>query len=384
VSSKILFVDRDGTIIREPHDFQVDAIEKVRLVPDVMASLQLLLQHGYQLVMITNQDGLGTERFPQENFQRAHDFILDAFASQGIVFEDILICPHFLSDKCACRKPLTGMVQDYIIKRRYDLEQSYVIGDRETDLELAKNMGIVGLKLDDGKNGGISWKEITQTILNRKRIATVKRKTNETEIEVKVNLDPVIVVGGAAKAPAIATGATSTSTGTVVGISTGIGFYDHMLEQIAKHAGIELKVKALGDLEVDWHHTIEDVALALGSCLDQALGERRGIERYSFWLPMDEASTEMALDLAGRPSCQIEGSIPPGLIHNFPSEMAVHFFESLCQTLKATLHIRVRGKNSHHMVESMFKAFGRVLAAAIAVKNGSAGGASVPSTKGVL
>ncbi len=348
---KFAFIDRDGTIIKEPPDFQLDRLDKVEFVEDVFYSLKALAEHGYDLVMVTNQDGLGTASFPQNDFDLVHTFIMKALVSQGIHFKAVQICPHRPDDGCDCRKPRLGLVLPYI--NEMDREHSFVVGDRASDVELAQGLGIRGFQL------GISasWREILNEVLYPVRRAVYRRTTQETAIEVETRLD------GKGEAQ----------------IQTGLGFFNHMLEQLARHSGISLWIQCQGDLEVDEHHTVEDVALALGQCLSQALAERRGIQRYAFLLPMDEAAVQIAFDLSGRPFFKFAGEFRREYVGDLPTEMVPHFFKSLSDSLKATLHLRVEGENTHHMVEACFKGMARVLGEAIRQDH-----TRVPSTKGVL
>lgn len=354
---RMLFVDRDGTLVEEPPDCQVDALDKVRLVPDVIPSLNDLVAAGYRLVMVTNQDGLGTASFPTEAFETCQRHILSLFDSQGIRFDEVLICPHVESDRCDCRKPRTGLLTRLLAGTDLDLERSAVVGDRDTDLELARNIGIRGyrLSLDGGFNE--TWPGIRAAILGGNRRATVTRNTKETHIRVGVNLD--------AAEP--------------VAIATGIGFYDHMLEQIARHAGIGIEVDCTGDLHIDEHHTVEDTALALGQALRAALGDKRGIGRFGFLLPMDETEAQVSLDLSGRAWFVFDGRFPRDAVGGLPTELVPHFFRSLSDALGAALHIRVTGENAHHMVEACFKSLGRALRQAVRVED-----RALPSTKGML
>lgn len=355
VKRKILFLDRDGTLIEEPDDFQIDAYEKLRLVPGVIPSLLQLRDHGFEFVMVTNQDGLGTDSHPQEKFEGPHTLMMNVFESQGISFSAVHIDPSLPEDNSPNRKPGLGMVLDYLKSGDLDLGNSYVIGDRDSDLELAQNMGIAGLKVgpDD-----LSWSDIAQCITARPRTATVIRETNETQIEVFVDLD---------------------SPDRFTEIETGIGFFDHMLEQVGKHGGFSLRVRCQGDLHIDAHHTVEDVGLAIGMALDEALGDRLGIGRYGFLLAMDESQANVAIDLSGRPAYVQVGEFTTDRIGELPTEMFEHFFQSLSQTLRAAIQIEFRGDNNHHMAESMFKGVGRSLRPALA-----RAGNELPSTKGVL
>jgi imidazoleglycerol-phosphate dehydratase/histidinol-phosphatase len=351
-----LFIDRDGTLIEEPPDKQVDRLDKVRLVPSVVPALLNVLRAGYRLVMVTNQDGLGTPAFPEPAFREAQDFMLALLASQGIEFAAILICPHHPSDHCACRKPQTTLVDDYARRAPFDPARSAVIGDRQTDLDLARALGIQGFRLVAG-DPLASWPALARQLTERHRTARIERKTRETDITVAVDLD-----------------ADEGSS-----IETGIGFFDHMLEQVARHAGITLDIRCRGDLVVDEHHTVEDTALALGTALRTALGRKEGIDRYGFLLAMDEAEAQVALDLSGRAYFVFEGRFAREAVGGLPTELVPHFFRSLAESLGAALHLTVRGENTHHMVESCFKGVGRALRQAIRVD-----GRGLPTTKGVL
>lgn len=349
----VAFLDRDGTLIEEPEDFQVDALWKVRLLEGVIPALIRLRDAGYRLVLVSNQDGLGTDSFPAQDFQGVHDFVLALFSTQGIRFDEEFICPHFESEACDCRKPRTGMLTRYLAGNDIDLERSVVVGDRETDLQLARNLGVRGFMLD----GEHPWSAVVSEILVGARRATATRATSETRVKVTVDL--------AAEGP--------------VKADTGIGFYDHMLEQVGRHAGISLVVRCRGDLDVDEHHTVEDVALTLGEALSQALGARSGIGRYGFVLPMDEAEARVTIDLSGRPYARFEADLGRSEVGGLPTELVPHFFRSLSESLGAAIHVAVTGENTHHMVESAFKGLGRCLRQAVAVE-----GIGVPSTKGVL
>ncbi len=351
---RILFLDRDGTLIIEPQDKQIDSLEKLELVAGVIPALLELKAAAYEFVIVSNQDGLGTDSNPLENFQPPHDKMLSLFASQGIIFAAEHIDPHFESDGSANRKPGIGMLLDYLKSGELDLQDSWVIGDRETDLQLARNMGIGGILCGPD---GQAWQAIAHQLCNRPRRATVQRDTNETQIRVEVDLD--------------------TSGGN--DISTGIGFFDHMLDQIATHGGFRLLLTCKGDLEIDEHHSVEDCALALGQALDQALGERRGIGRYGFVLPMDESLAEVVIDLSGRPAFEFTADFPRDMVGGMSTEMVRHFFASLSQSLRCALHLKVNGENTHHMVEGLFKGVGRALRPALARQ-----GTDLPSTKGVL
>lgn len=352
---KYLFIDRDGTLIVEPENKQVDSIEKLEFMPDVFSSLSLFRQAGYKLVMISNQDGLGTKSLPRDAFQVPHEMMLKIFQSQGIEFDDIRICPHLPNDGCDCRKPKIGLLLDYVIGQTIDKNNSYVIGDRATDLEFAKNLNLPGIQI--GTKKANSWNELTRIILEKPRCASIRRKTNETDVIVNIDLDKE---GDS-------------------DISTGIEFFDHMLEQIVKHAGISATIEIKGDLEIDDHHTIEDTAIALGSAIKQALGDKLGIDRYGFLLPMDEARASIAIDLSGRSFCKFLCTFNQERVGKMSTEMIAHFFRSFSDGLQATLHIEIFGENAHHMCEAAFKGVGRALRQAISKNN-----MLIPSTKGVL
>jgi imidazoleglycerol-phosphate dehydratase/histidinol-phosphatase len=353
----LLFIDRDGTLVEEPADEQVDRLDKIRLLPSVIPCLLRLKAAGYGFVMVTNQDGLGTGSFPLPAFTLVQDFILEMFRSQGIEFEAVLICPHFKQDGCECRKPGLALITPFLAANPIDPARSFVLGDRDTDLQLARNMGIGGLRIRAAGGEAESWPAVTARILEAARRARVTRKTRETDIIVELDL----------------------SHGEGSAIDTGIGFFDHMLEQVARHGGFSLNLRCAGDLKVDEHHTVEDCALALGAALREALGDKRGIGRYGFLLAMDEAEAQVALDLSGRPYFVWEGRFARERIGELPTELVPHFFRSLADALGAALHISVRGENSHHMVEACFKGVGRALRQAIRLE-----GTELPSTKGTL
>lgn len=353
-NQKIIFIDRDGTLINEPEDEQIDSLQKLKLEPGVIPALLQLQLAGFVLVMISNQDGLGTSSFPIEDFTIAQEKLLEIFTSQGIQFSAIRICPHLATDGCECRKPRIGLIIDFLVAGKIDMHNSYVIGDRQTDLQLAEKIGISGILYDGVMT---DWPTLALRLTQKHRSATVKRVTNETAIEVCVNLD----------------------AGDNIEVNTGIGFFDHMLAQLAKHAGISLHLAAAGDYHIDEHHTVEDTALALGQALRQALGDKLGIERYGFLLPMDEALATIAIDLSGRPFSNFSGQFTREEVGTLPTELIPHFFRSFAETLGATINISVTGENTHHMIESVFKGVGRALKMAIK-KNGNA----LPTTKGVL
>jgi imidazoleglycerol-phosphate dehydratase/histidinol-phosphatase len=351
----VLFVDHDGTLVEEPPDFQVDSLEKIRFMPGVFAALAELARAGFRLVIISNQDGLGTPSHPSARFEQAHQFILNAFRSQGVTFEQVFLCPHFAADGCDCRKPRTGLVREFLRDGQVDLSTSAVVGDRDTDLELARNLGVRGLKVQLNGTDKETWPAIVHELTARR--ATLERVTKETHIKVAVDLD--------AAGP--------------VSITTGIGFFDHMLEQLAKHGGFALSLSCQGDLGVDEHHTVEDCALAVGEVLRKALGRKLGINRYGFVLPMDEARTEVAIDLSGRAYSVFEGRFSREEVGGLATELVPHFFRSLADSLGAAVHVSVTGENSHHMIESCFKGTGRALRQALRRE-----GHELPSTKGVL
>jgi len=356
MSDRIIFIDRDGTLVIEPpSNKQVDALQKIKLISGVIPALLELRDAGYDFVMVSNQDGLGTDSFPEEAFAESQNFILQIFASQGIDFREVFICPHFAEDRCNCRKPLPGLLTPFLADNPIDRDKSYVIGDRQTDMDLATNMGISGILIDP--KDPEAWARIAKNITRPPRVATVKRKTNETDITITVDLD----------------------TPGTTDIDTGIGFYDHMLEQVAKHGGFSLSIKCKGDLEIDEHHTVEDVALVLGQTIRNALGDKRGIGRYGFTVPMDEAQASVAIDLGGRPYMVFDGVFDRDNVGGLPTELVPHIFRSLSDTLAAAIHVEVKGENAHHMIESCFKAMGRALRQAFARE-----GNDLPSTKGSL
>ena len=365
---RILFIDRDGTIIQEPEDEQIDSFGKLKFVPGAIRNLIFLRQHtDYLFVMVSNQDGLGTDAFPEDTFWPVHNFILDTLRGEGVEFDDILIDPHFPEDNAPTRKPNTGLVEKYMNNPDYDIPNSYVIGDRDTDRQFAKNIGCQFLQISpnpspSGRLGGVhptSWDHVAEIAYGGERVAEVQRTTKETDIYVKVDLD------GNGQCD----------------IQTGLGFFDHMLEQIGKHGMIDLTVRVRGDLHVDEHHTIEDTALALGECLLKALGDKRGIERYGYTLPMDDCLCSVCLDFGGRPWLVWDAEFHRERIGEMPTEMFLHFFKSLSDAARMNLNIRAEGQNEHHKIEGIFKALARSLRMAV---RRDVYHYELPSTKGML
>ena len=352
---KALFIDRDGTIIVEPMaSEQVDSFEKFEFIPGAISALKSIAGLGYELVLATNQDGLGTDSFPYEDFIGPQELMLKTLRGEGVVFDDILIDRSFPADNLPTRKPGIGMFGKYL-SGEYDLAVSYVIGDRATDAQLAANLGCKAILLDDNN----TWADIAETLRRGERRATITRNTKETQITVTVDLD----------------GRLESS------ISTGLNFFDHMLDQIAHHSGIGLQIEAKGDLKVDEHHTMEDVAIALGEALKQALGSKRGIGRYGFALPMDECEAMVLMDLGGRIDFGWEVPFTREYVGDTPTEMFRHFYKSLCEALQCNLHIRARGENNHHLAEAVFKAFARALRQAVACNPFDY---EIPTSKGLL
>jgi len=361
---KVLFIDRDGTLVIEPPiDYQLDSLEKLEFYPGVFQSLAKIAKElDFDLVMVTNQDGLGTDSFPEESFWPAQNKIIEAFKNEGINFSEILIDKSFPEDNAPTRKPRTGLLNKYIYGD-FDLENSYVIGDRLTDIELGKNLKckaiFIGKEQDNYSSlTTTSWKEIYNYLKAKPRKASVNRKTQETDILVELNLD----------------GCGNSS------ISTGLGFFDHMLEQIAKHGNIDLNIAVKGDLEIDEHHTIEDVAITLGETFLKALGTKKAIERYGFLLPMDECLTQVAIDFGGRPWLVWNANFKREMIGEMPTEMFMHFFKSFSDASKCNLNIKAEGENEHHKIESIFKAFAKTIKMAVSKTENYA----IPSTKGII
>lgn len=358
---RIAFVDRDGTIIAEPADFQIDAYDKIRFVDGVIPAMLKLRDAGYQFVLVTNQDGLGTPSFPRASFEGPHALMQQVLASQGIVFREELIDESFEHENKPTRKPGLGLLMHYLRDRSVDLANSVVIGDRETDLQLAANLGCRGYRLAPGPD---TWEQIAHELADAPRVASVERTTKETRVRVRVDLDR-------AADPVVA---------------TGLGFFDHMLEQLGKHGGFALQLTCAGDLHIDEHHTVEDSALALGQALREALADKRGIGRYgdsggrgAITLPMDETLASASVDFSGRPYFVFEGVFPRAEVGGLATELVPHFFRSLCETAGLNLNLQVRGDNTHHMVEACFKATARALRQAIRRE-----GRELPSTKGTL
>lgn len=371
---KVLFIDRDGTLVIEPPvDYQLDSLEKLEFYPKVFRNLGFIRSKlDFEFVMVTNQDGLGTDSFPEHTFWPAHNKMLKTFENEGITFDDILIDPSMPEEKSPNRKPGIGMLGKYLQEGAYDMAGSFVIGDRITDVQLAKNLGCKAIFMQDStdelKRKGLEdvcvlatadWDRVTEFLFAGERTAQVQRTTKETDILIKINLD--------------GSGACD--------ISTGLGFFDHMLEQIGKHSGMDLTIRVKGDLEVDEHHTIEDTAIALGECIYKALGSKRGIERYGYCLPMDDCLCQVALDFGGRPWLVWDAEFNREKIGEMPTEMFLHFFKSLSDAAKMNLNIKAEGQNEHHKIEGIFKALARSLKMAI---KRDIYHFELPSTKGML
>mgnify|MGYP004626621167 FL=1 len=354
---RVLFIDRDGTLIEEPADEQIDAFEKLKFVDGMIGNLAFIARHlDFKLVMVSNQDGLGTSSFPEDTFWPVHNFILQTLKGEGIEFDEQLIDRHFPEDHSPMRKPGTGMLTSYIDNPAYDLANSYVIGDRETDAQLAANLGCKALIL--GRDG-LTWDKIAELLFAGERTIEMRRTTKETDVFVKLNLD------GTGKCD----------------ISTGLGFFDHMLEQIGRHGMCDLTIHTMGDLNVDEHHTIEDTAIVLGECLLKALGNKRGIERYGYCLPMDDCLCQVALDFGGRAWLQWGTEFRRERIGDVPTEMFMHFFKSLSDAAQMNLAIKASGTNEHHKIEGIFKALAKSIK--MAVKR-DIYHYERPSTKGML
>lgn len=373
---KVLFIDRDGTLALEPSDYQLDALEKLVFYPEVFTYLgKIAREMDYELVMVTNQDGLGTASFPEDSFWPTHNFVLKSFENEGVVFDDILIDKSFPADNAPTRKPRTGLLTQYMDAEKYDLANSYVIGDRLTDMELAKNLGAKGLFIANDEDLGAEeatkdletaialktthWQEIYNFLKLDQRIVAQKRTTHETDITLSLNLD------GSGKSA----------------IDTGIAFFDHMLDQIARHGNMDLDLVVKGDLEVDEHHTIEDTAIVLGEAFATALGNKLGIERYGFCLPMDDCLAQVSIDFGGRNWLVWETEFKREMIGQMPTEMFMHFFKSFTDGAKANLNIKAEGTNEHHKIEAIFKAFAKAIK--VAVKR-DPDKMILPSTKGSL
>lgn len=376
---RILFIDRDGTLIKEPADYQVDALEKVEFYPEVFQYLSAIVRElDYRLVMVTNQDGLGTDSFPEDTFWPAQNFVVQAFANEGIVFDEIIIDRTFAHENKPTRKPGTALLTHYI-EGDYNLAESYVLGDRLTDMQLAQNLGAKGIwlnnepelgadELADEKRQNLgntialtstSWEDIYALLKLGERQASIHRKTKETDIRIELNLN--------------GTGQSQ--------ISTGLHFFDHMLDQLARHSGSDLTIQVDGDLEVDEHHTIEDTALALGEVFTKALGNKLGLQRYGFHLPMDDVLAQVAIDFGGRPWLVWEADFKREKIGDMPTEMFYHFFKSFTDAARCNLNIKVEGTNEHHKIEAIFKGLAKAIQMA---KRRDARQAQLPSTKGVL
>jgi len=374
---KVLFIDRDGTLALEPQDYQLDALDKLEFYPEVFKYLGKIAQEmDYELVMVTNQDGLGTSSFPEETFWPTQNFLIKTFKNEGITFSEVYIDNSFPDDMTNTRKPRTGMLTPYLDRSKYNMDESYVIGDRMTDMELAKNMGAKGifiandetLGVDEVKAGDandsialktIHWETIYNFLKLDQRIVVQKRTTHETDIDLILNLD------GTGKSE----------------INTGIAFFDHMLDQIARHGAMDLELNVKGDLEVDEHHTIEDTAIALGEAFAKALGNKLGIERYGFCLPMDDSLAQASIDFGGRNWLVWQADFKREMIGKMPTEMFFHFFKSFTDGAKANLNIKAEGENEHHKIEAIFKAFAKAIKVAIKQDPNKM---ILPSTKGTL
>jgi imidazoleglycerol-phosphate dehydratase/histidinol-phosphatase len=354
----VLFIDRDGTLIEEPADFQIDSFEKLRFVSGAIPALLRLRDAGYQFVLVSNQDGLGTPAFPRTAFDGPHELMLQVFASAGLAFREQLIDSSLPGDNAPTRKPGIGMALHYLQDRSIDWRRSAVVGDRQSDVQFAANLGVRAFQLRTPQfDGDWDWAGVAHALADAPRSARIARATRETQIEVEVDLDR-------AAEPEV---------------QTGIGFFDHMLEQFGKHGGFALRLHCAGDTRIDEHHTVEDSALALGQCLREALGEKRGIARYGFTLPMDEALASAALDFSGRALCVFDGRFARERVGDLPTELVPHFFRSLCDGAGLNLHLRVCGDNDHHQIEACFKVCARALRQALRRE-----GNDLPTTKGLL
>lgn len=363
---KVLFIDRDGTLIVEPPtDYQVDSLEKLAFLPGVITALQKIRKEtDFKLVMVTNQDGMGTDSFPEDTFWPAQNKMLDILAGEGIVFDAIHIDKTFEHEKAPTRKPGTALLTEYFDTSKYDLKHSYVLGDRKTDIQLAENLGCQAIYIADETDDRAAlcttdWHKIYEFLTVHHRVAHISRKTKETAIEIDLNLD--------------GTGATE--------ISTGLHFFDHMLDQIGKHSHTDLRIKVDGDLHVDEHHTIEDTAIALGEAVAKAFGDKRGIERYGFLLPMDDCLAQVAIDFSGRSWLEWEAEFKREKVGDMPTEMFYHFFKSFSDAAKCNLNIKAEGTNEHHKIESIFKGLAKAIKMA---KKKDTAHMQIPSTKGML
>ena len=376
---KVLFIDRDGTIVLEPENLQLDSLDKLEFYPKAFQYLAKIAgELDYELAMVTNQDGLGTDSFPEDTFWPTQNFILRAFENEGVLFDEIFVDRSFPEENAPTRKPRTGMLTKYLNNPEYDLENSFVLGDRLTDVELAKNLGAKAIFMNDTDGAGsneisskreelnetivlqtMDWKKIYEFLKLEARSASITRKTNETDIYINLNLD------GTGKSK----------------IDTGIAFFDHMLDQISRHGQMDLEITVKGDLEVDEHHTIEDTAIALGEVFAKALGNKLGIERYGFCLPMDDCLTQAAIDFGGRNWLIWETEFKREMVGKMPTEMFYHFFKSFTDGAKANLNIKAEGINEHHKIEAIFKAFAKAIK--VAVKRDTEK-MILPSTKGML